>query len=60
MFVAQAFTGLEGKYVKVKDTVASFERILKGEFDEVPESFFLMKGGVEEVTEAYEKARKNN
>jgi F-type H+/Na+-transporting ATPase subunit beta len=60
MYVAAAFTGLDGRYVKIKDTVDSFERILKGEFDEVPESFFLMQGGIEEVREAYEKARKQN
>ena len=57
MFVAKAFTGRDGRYVKIKDTVNSFARILKGELDEVPESFFLMKGAVDEVWEEYEKAR---
>jgi F-type H+-transporting ATPase subunit beta len=57
MFVAKAFTGRDGRYVKIKDTVDSFARILKGELDEVPESFFLMKGAVDEVWEEYEKAR---
>jgi F-type H+-transporting ATPase subunit beta len=57
MFVAKAFTGRDGRYVKIKDTVDSFARILKGELDEVPESFFLMKGAVGEVWEEYEKAR---
>jgi F-type H+-transporting ATPase subunit beta len=57
MFVAKAFTGRDGRYVKIKDTVDSFARILKGELDEVPETFFLMKGAVDEVWEEYEKAR---
>jgi F-type H+-transporting ATPase subunit beta len=57
MFVAKAFTGRDGRYVKTKDTVNSFARILKGEFDEVPETFFLLKGTVDEVWEEYEKAR---
>ncbi len=57
MFVAKAFTGRDGRYVKIKDTVDGFDRILKGELDEVPESFFLMKGKIDEVWEEYEKAR---
>jgi F-type H+-transporting ATPase subunit beta len=57
MFVAKAFTGRDGRYVKISDTVSSFARILKGELDEVPESFFLLKGTVDEVLEDYEKAR---
>ncbi len=57
MFVAKAFTGRDGRYVKIKDTVDSFARILKGDLDEVPETFFLMKGTVDEVWEEYEKAR---
>jgi F-type H+-transporting ATPase subunit beta len=57
MFVAKAFTGRDGRYVKIADTVASFERILKGELDEVPETFFLLKGTADEVLEEYEKAR---
>jgi F-type H+-transporting ATPase subunit beta len=58
MFVAQAFTGREGRYVKIKDTVDGFNRILKGELDEVPESFFLLKGTIDEVWADYEKSRK--
>jgi F0F1-type ATP synthase beta subunit len=56
-FVAKPFTGLEGRYVKIKDTVRSFDAILKGECDEVPESYFFMKGTIDEVFEAYEKDR---
>jgi len=48
-FVASQFTGLDGKYVKLEDTIASFERVVSGEFDELPEQAFYMVGGIEEV-----------
>jgi F-type H+-transporting ATPase subunit beta len=48
-FVATQFTGFEGKYVKLEDTVASFERVLAGEFDHLPEQAFYMQGGIEDV-----------
>ena len=54
-FVATQFTGFEGKYVKLEDSIASFERVLSGEFDQLPEQAFYMVGGIEE---AVEKARK--
>jgi len=47
--VAQQFTGIEGKYVKMEDTVASFERVVDGEFDQLPEQAFFMAGGIEDV-----------
>jgi len=47
--VAQQFTGIEGKYVKLEDTVASFERVVDGEFDQLPEQAFFMAGGIEDV-----------
>jgi F-type H+-transporting ATPase subunit beta len=47
--VAQQFTGIEGKYVKLEDTVESFERVVAGEFDELPEQAFYMVGGIEEA-----------
>jgi len=47
--VAQNFTGREGKYVKLKDTVEGFKRILSGEFDELPEGAFYMTGTIDEV-----------
>jgi F-type H+-transporting ATPase subunit beta len=50
--VAEAFTGRPGKYVKLEDTVASFERIVAGEFDQLPEQAFYMAGGIEDVVEA--------
>lgn len=49
MFVAEAFTGQTGKYVRVADTVAGFKRILSGELDHLPEQSFWMKGTIEEV-----------
>jgi F-type H+-transporting ATPase subunit beta len=48
-FVAKVFTGIEGEFVPVEETVDSFESILKGELDEVPEQAFLNVGGVEQV-----------
>jgi F-type H+-transporting ATPase subunit beta len=56
-FVAEAFTGTPGKYVKLADTVKSFKRIVEGEFDELPEQAFYMRGGIEEVIEAAEKLK---
>ncbi|HWV56996.1 MAG TPA: F0F1 ATP synthase subunit beta, partial [Longimicrobiales bacterium] len=51
-FVAEAFTGRPGKYVKLEDTIESFERVVSGEFDHLPEQAFYMVGGIEEVIEA--------
>lgn len=48
-FVAEAFTGLEGKYVPVKETVRAFREILDGKHDDKPEQAFYMKGGIDEV-----------
>jgi F-type H+-transporting ATPase subunit beta len=48
-FVAAQFTGLEGKFVKLEDTIASFERVVAGEFDHLPEQAFYMVGGIDEV-----------
>jgi F-type H+-transporting ATPase subunit beta len=47
--VAQQFTGIEGKYVKLEETVASFERVVNGEFDQLPEAAFFMAGGIDDV-----------
>ncbi|MBA2291241.1 MAG: F0F1 ATP synthase subunit beta [Gemmatimonadales bacterium] len=47
--VAEQFTGFPGKYVKLEDTIASFERVLSGEFDQLPEQAFYMQGGIEDV-----------
>jgi F-type H+-transporting ATPase subunit beta len=56
-FVATAFTGLEGKYVPVEETVRSFREIIDGKHDDVPERAFLMKGTIDEVVEAVRGAR---
>ncbi|HEX5635562.1 MAG TPA: F0F1 ATP synthase subunit beta [Gammaproteobacteria bacterium] len=50
-FVAEVFTGSPGKYVTLKETLASFKAILNGEYDHVPEQAFYMVGGIEEVAE---------
>ena len=50
-FVASQFTGREGKYVKLEDTIASFERVVAGEFDQLPEQAFYMVGSIEDVVE---------
>ena len=47
--VAEAFTGIAGRYVKLEDTIEAFERTVAGEFDGLPEQAFYMVGGVEEV-----------
>jgi F-type H+-transporting ATPase subunit beta len=47
--VAEQFTGIPGKYVKLEETISSFERICAGEFDALPEQAFFMAGGVEDV-----------
>jgi F-type H+-transporting ATPase subunit beta len=54
-FVAEVFTGSPGKYVSLKDTIASFKGILNGEYDHMPEQAFYMVGGIDE---AIEKAKK--
>jgi len=48
-FVAQVFTGADGKYVSLKETIAGFKAILSGEMDEYPEQAFYMVGSIEEV-----------
>jgi F-type H+/Na+-transporting ATPase subunit beta len=50
--VAEQFTGIKGKYVKLSDTIESFERVVSGEFDHLPEQAFYMKGGIDDVIEA--------
>ncbi len=49
MFVTEVFTGREGKYVPVKDTVRGFREILDGKYDDLPEQAFYMVGAIEEV-----------
>ncbi|PIR21298.1 MAG: F0F1 ATP synthase subunit beta [Deltaproteobacteria bacterium CG11_big_fil_rev_8_21_14_0_20_47_16] len=54
-FVAAQFTGLEGKYVKVQDTVRAFKAIAAGEYDHLPEQAFYMVGTIEEAVAKAEK-----
>src|SRR5713226_5314659 len=55
MFVAQQFTGLEGRYVKIADNVRGFKEIVEGKHDDLPEQAFYMVGTIEEVREKAEK-----
>ncbi|HAV11485.1 MAG TPA: F0F1 ATP synthase subunit beta [Candidatus Moranbacteria bacterium] len=48
-FVAEQFTGVQGKYVKLADTVKGFKMILEGQYDDVSEQDFYMKGGIDEI-----------
>ena len=54
-FVAEQFTGREGKYVKLADTIASFKEVLDGKLDDLPEQAFYMVGGIDEVKANAEK-----
>jgi F-type H+-transporting ATPase subunit beta len=55
--VAEQFTGIQGRYVKIADSVRSFKGILEGKYDDVPEQAFYMKGAIEEVLETAEKLK---
>ena len=59
MFVAEVFTGREGRYVGVKDTVRGFKEILEGKWDHLPEQAFYMIGAIEEAQEAAGKMEKD-
>ena len=56
MVVAEQFTGREGRYVPVRDTVRGFRMILDGELDHIPEQMFYMAGAIEDVLQNYEEA----
>jgi len=49
--VAEQFTGITGRYVKLEETISSFERLVAGEFDQFPEQAFFMAGGIDDVIE---------
>ena len=49
--VAEVFTGSPGKYVSLKETISSFEGILNGDYDDMPEQAFYMVGAMEEAVE---------
>jgi F-type H+-transporting ATPase subunit beta len=50
-FVAEQFTGLKGKFVKIEDTIRGFREICEGKHDDIPEQAFYMVGGIDEVLE---------
>lgn len=52
--VAEQFTGMPGTYVKLEDTIAGFEKIINGDVDEIPEEYFMYKGTLQEVVDAFE------
>ena len=55
--VAEQFTGMQGKYVPLADTILGFREILDGKYDHIPESMFLYAGGIEEVVQRYENEK---
>ncbi|WP_429971128.1 F0F1 ATP synthase subunit beta [Fructilactobacillus sp. Tb1] len=58
--VAETFTGVDGKYVPVKDTVAGFKGILDGKYDEIPEDFFRNCGPIEDVVAKYNASKQGD
>ncbi|MDO5414063.1 MAG: F0F1 ATP synthase subunit beta [Bacillota bacterium] len=55
--VAEQFTGMEGKYLPLKETVRGFKEILEGKHDHIPEQLFLMAGGIDDVVFKFENSR---
>ncbi len=51
--VAEQFTGYKGKYVPLKETIRGFQEIIEGKHDDIPESYFLFVGGIDEVVEKF-------
>ncbi|MDR1123385.1 MAG: F0F1 ATP synthase subunit beta [Elusimicrobiota bacterium] len=56
-FVAEKFTGVAGKYVKIADTIKGFKGIINGDYDHIPEQAFFNCGGIEDVLANYEKIK---
>jgi F-type H+-transporting ATPase subunit beta len=55
--VAEQFTGMAGRYVKIEDTIKGFAEVVAGKHDDIPEQAFLYVGGIEEVLEKADKMR---
>jgi F-type H+-transporting ATPase subunit beta len=55
-FVAEQFTGIPGKYVKLAETIHGFKSIIDGQYDHIPENYFYMVGTIDEVVEKHGKA----
>ena len=51
--MAEQFTGYQGKYVPLKETIRSFKEIIEGKHDQIPESYFLFAGSIDEVVEKW-------
>ena len=58
--VAEQFTGMEGRYVPIKETIRGFREILDGKHDDLPESAFLFVGTIDEAVEKAKKLKENN
>ena len=56
--VAEQFTGYQGKYVPLKETIRGFREIIEGKHDEIPESCFLFAGTIDDVVEKWKGERK--
>jgi len=59
MFVAEVFAGIPGEYIKIEDTLRSFEEIISGKHDNVPEADFYMAGTIEDVLKKNQDKKKN-
>jgi F-type H+-transporting ATPase subunit beta len=56
-FVAQQFTGLEGKYVPVADTIRGFKEVVEGKHDEIPEQDFYLVGSIDDVLAKFQQRK---
>ncbi len=56
--MAEQFTGLKGKYVKIADTIRGFREIVEGKHDDIPEQAFLLQGTIEDVRERSEQMKR--
>jgi len=56
-FVASVFTGRDGEYVRLEETIRGFDEILQGKHDDLPEQAFFLQGGIDQVVAAAETQR---
>ena len=56
--VAEQFTGIPGKYVKISETIRSFREVVEGKHDEIPEQAFYLQGSIDDVLEKFETMKK--
>lgn len=57
--VAEQFTGMQGRYVKLSDTISGFEKIMNGDLDHISEEYFMYKWSIQDVLEAYDASKDN-